>query len=91
MKTNKLNTYSKPELDNRGNQLNPNHKEFKACKPPKDVRKFVHEMQEKHHKSIEKIIPIIQREKAQSGEIIEKGSILSKTQSAIDKCKNKNL
>lgn len=90
MKTHKINRHNKPELDNRSNQLNSNNKEFKACKPPKEVRKFVHEMQEEYHKPIEKIIPIIQREKAQSGKIIEKGSILSKTQSAIDKCKNKD-
>ncbi len=77
---------NKKTKENRDNQLNPNNKEFKGCKPPKEVRKYVHEQQKKYQKSIKEIIPIIQSEKAKAGEAIETGSIESKTQSAIDKC-----
>lgn len=65
----------KKAKENRDNQLNPNNKEFKACKPPKDVRKYVHEQQMKYHKSIKEIIPIIQSKKAKAGKTIESGSI----------------
>ena len=73
---------------NRGKQINTAKKEeLNACKPPKEIRKYIHEKQKKYHQHIKEIIPLLQSEKDKLSNPIKKDSLLSKTQSLVDKCK----
>jgi len=75
---------------NRGKQINTVKKEvLNACKPSKEIRKYIYEKQKEYHKHIKEIIPLLQSEKDKLSKPIKKNSILSKTQSLVDKCKAK--